>query len=118
MLEMKAGIWYNGPMEKRDCMKRIRAAVCGHYCGACATFRDDACCGCGYSLGRTRRGECAVFQCCVTERGLEHCGLCPDFPCQVFLSHAEALVVARRYRTLCRRAEIGTAAWIEEHEVG
>jgi hypothetical protein len=58
--------------------------------------------------------ECAVFQCCVGERGLEHCGLCPDFPCQLFLSHAAPLDVARRYQALLRRTEIGTAAWLDE----
>ena len=105
-------------MEERDCMKRIRAAVCGHYCGNCGPFLAHACCGCGYTLGQTCHGECAVFCCCVIERGLEHCGLCPDFPCQIFLGHAPALEVARRYRALCRRAEIGTEAWLEEQEAG
>jgi hypothetical protein len=50
------------------------------------------------------------------QRGLEHCGVCLDFPCQFFLSHTSAAEVARRYRALCRRAEIGTAAWLEEQE--
>ena len=104
-------------MEKQGCMKRIRAAVCGYYCGNCDTFLADACCGCGYTLGQTCQGECAVFRCCAVERGLEHCGLCLDFPCQVFLSHAPAPEVARRYRSLCRRAEIGTGAWLEEQEL-
>jgi len=66
------------------------------------------------SAGLTCRGECTLFQCCVCQRGLEHCGLCQDFPCQVFLSHARPLDVARRYKALLRRAEIGTAAWLAE----
>jgi hypothetical protein len=104
-------------MEKQSCMERIRAAVCGHYCGDCDAHMDDACCGCGYSLGQTSHGECMVFRCCIMERGLEHCGVCPDFPCQVYLGHAPSLEVARHYRALCRRAEIGTTAWLEEQEL-
>jgi hypothetical protein len=97
-----------------DCLKRRLAAVCGRYCAACTAYEGGSCCGCGYQLGQTRRGECAVFCCCIEDRGLEHCGLCLDFPCQVFLSHAPPRDVARRYRALRRRAELGTAAWLKE----
>ena len=93
---------------------RRLAAPCGHYCSDCEPLRTGACCGCAYGLGQTPHGECAVFRCCVLERGLEHCGVCLDFACQVFLSHAAPLVVGRRYRALTRRAEIGTAAWLDE----
>ena len=103
-------------MADPDCRERRLAAVCGAYCGACDAYRDGDCCGCGYQLGETRRGECAIFCCCIACRGLEHCGLCPDFACQVYLSHGSPDVVARHYRALCRRAEIGTAAWLEEQE--
>jgi hypothetical protein len=65
-------------------------------------------------LGATRRGECPIFACCVEARGLEHCGLCLDFPCQVFVSHAAPLETARLIRALFRRAEIGTATWLAE----
>jgi len=95
-------------------MERRQAAVCGKYCGGCDMYVEGTCCGCGYQLGLTCRGECALFQCCVCQRGLEHCGLCQDFPCEVFLSHAAPLDVARRYRALLHRAEIGTAAWLAE----
>jgi hypothetical protein len=97
-----------------DCKERRQAAVCGKYCGGCEKYVEGTCCGCGYQLGLTCRGECTLFQCCVCQRGLEHCGLCQDFPCQVFLGHAAPLDVARRYRALLRRAEIGTAAWLAE----
>lgn len=97
-----------------ECMSRRLAAVCGRYCGACDAFVEDACCGCGYQLGQARRGTCTLFECCIVERGLEHCGLCPDFACQVFVSHAPPLDVARLYKALRRRAEIGTEAWLDE----
>ena len=101
-------------MDDRCCMKRVQAAACGHFCGDCDAYLDKSCCGCGYQLGETPCGECALFQCCIVERGLEHCGLCLDFPCQLFLGHAPPLEVARRYQSLLRRAEIGTIAWLDE----
>ena len=99
--------------------KRCLAAVCGLYCGTCEAYgigEPETCRGCAYQLGLATDGECYVFQCCIVERGLEHCGLCPDFPCQLFLSSAEPIEVNRRYRALLRRVEIGTEAWIEEQE--
>lgn len=98
------------------CLRRKAAAVCGRYCCACDDFQDGDCCGCGYQLGQTSAGECAVFRCCVMERGLEHCGLCVDFPCQVFVSQAAPLDVTRLYKALQRRVELGTEAWLDEQE--
>ena len=103
-------------MDDRCCMRRKQAAACGCYCGDCRACQDGTCSGCGYQLGLTPRGECALFQCCVTQRGLEHCGLCVDFPCQVFMSHAQPIDVARHYQSLRRRTEIGTIAWLDEQE--
>lgn len=97
-----------------DCLTRRLAAVCGRYCGECDAYEQNTCCGCAYQLGRTCRGECPIFDCCIAQRGLEHCGLCIDFPCQVFLSHAPPLEVARLYKALRRRAEVGTPAWLDE----
>lgn len=101
-----------------DCKyhRRKQAAVCGHFCGSCDAYQHRICCGCGYQLGQTRRGECAIFQCCVIERGLEHCGLCLDFPCELFVRQAAPVDVARLYKNLRRRAEIGTLAWLDEVE--
>jgi hypothetical protein len=99
-----------------DCLTRRLAAVCGRHCAACDAYRQELCCGCGYQLGKTRRGECPVFECCIAQRGLEHCGLCVDFPCQVFISHAPPLEVARLYKALRRRADIGTPAWLDEQK--
>jgi hypothetical protein len=103
-------------MNDSPCLERKLAAVCGRYCGACDAYQAGLCCGCGYELGRTRRGECAVFQCCILERGLEHCGLCVDFPCQVFVSNAPPVDVVRCYSALRLRAEVGTSAWLDEVE--
>ncbi len=103
-------------MDTHGCMRRKLAAVCGRYCGECDAYQNGLCCGCGYQLGQTHRGECAVFRCCVVERGLEHCGICLDFPCQVFIGHAPPLQIAQRYRALCDRAEMGTLVWLDREE--
>jgi hypothetical protein len=99
-----------------DFQRRKLAAVCGRYCGTCDAYQGGLCCGCGYQLGCTPRGECVIFRCCVAEQGLAHCGLCPDLPCQVFLSHSTPLDVARHYRALRRRVKIGTDTWLDEAE--
>jgi hypothetical protein len=101
-----------------ECKRRL-AAVCGLYCGTCEICETEAsgtCRACAYQLGLASDGECRVFVCCVVARGLEHCGLCADFPCQLFLSSADPMEVQRRYRALLRRVEVGTEAWIEEQE--
>ncbi len=99
-----------------ECQRRKLAAVCGRYCGECDAFQDGICLGCGYQLGQTRRGECQLVQCCVVEFGLEHCGLCQDFPCELFISQAPPLDAARRYCALRHRADVGTLAWLDEWE--
>jgi len=101
-------------MSQGDCLLSAVAAACGCNCELCAAYQAGHCRGCGQQRGQTRRGECAIFQCCIVKQGLEHCGLCLDFPCQVFMSQAHPLDVARRYRAVCRRTEIGTAAWLAE----
>jgi hypothetical protein len=101
-------------MNECEYLGRRFAAVCGRYCTTCDAHKEGSCYGCAYQLGYTRRGACPIFACCVEARGLEHCGLCLDFPCQVFVGHAAPLEVARLIQALFRRAEIGTAAWLAE----
>lgn len=94
-------------------MERRWAAICGKDCEECPKLQTG-CKGCAYQLGLAPASECAVFRCCAVERGLEHCGLCPNFACQVFISLDSPLQSAKRYRALARRAEIGTDNWIAE----
>ncbi|MBN1659641.1 MAG: hypothetical protein JXA93_14640 [Anaerolineae bacterium] len=100
--------------EPGDCHRRRLAAVCGRYCGRCEVYVGGECCGCGYCLGRSC--DCDLFVCCAVERGLAHCGLCLDFPCQLYLSHARPPKVAARIKALYRRVEIGTERWLDEQE--
>ena len=91
---------------------RSLAGVCGQYCGVCESHDANECRGCAYELGLTRHGECAIFQCCVGERGLEHCGLCEKFPCQLFLSSEPDVGGRRRRVELEHRLEKGTDQWL------
>lgn len=103
-------------MEPLELSRRRLAAPCGVVCSDCPPCDSDSTPGCGYHRAGTAPGECAVFVCCVLERGLEHCGQCLDFPCRLFLSLAGSFTVAHRYRALTRRAEIGTEAWLAEQQ--
>ena len=102
------------------------AAVCGLYCGDC-TFLGNQCRGCGYVEGRpfwtsqVRLAVCPLYDCCVNQKQLEHCGLCNEFPCAAFnelrdpsLSDEEAEGALRiRQRELVLRKEIGTESWLK-----
>jgi hypothetical protein len=92
------------------------ASICGRICTACNAYQQGTCCGCTPGSSTARHGECPVLACCTTVRQLEHCGLCLDFPCQVFVSHAPPREIARLYKALRRRADIGTSAWLDEQQ--
>ena len=62
-------------------MEKTMIAYCGSYCGAC-TWKDKVGCkeGCKACAGNVFWGECDKAKCCIS-RGFEHCGECPDLPC-------------------------------------
>ncbi len=60
---------------------RKMAAFCGTYCGVCEWKDKIGCKGCKANEGAMFWGECDKAKCCM-EKGLEHCGECPDMPCQ------------------------------------
>lgn len=62
-------------------MDRNMTAFCGTYCGVCEWKDKTGCKGCRASKGTMFWGECDKAKCCM-EKGLEHCGECPDMPCQ------------------------------------
>lgn len=108
---------------------RNHAPCCGIYCGECP-FLEIQCQGCGYVDGKpfwtaqTPSGVCPLHDCCRNQKHLEHCGLCPEFPCRTFLqlrdpsmtdaSFQQAL--GERQKSLKQRAEIGTKAWLSRQE--
>jgi hypothetical protein len=103
------------------------AAACGLYCADCE-FYPETCPGCGDIGGKPfwaaqfGMEHCALYNCAVNRSGLEHCGECIDFPCEIFLNlrdpnmndeEADASL-AQRQKDLLRRKEIGTPAWLAE----
>ena len=103
------------------------AAACGLYCGTCE-YLNRQCKGCNTIKGRpfwTAQMEilaCPLYDCCIDTKHLEHCGLCDEFPCTLFLemrdpslSDAEAeKALQSRQNDLTRRKEIGTENWLKE----
>ena len=63
------------------------AARCGIYCGECEYREEMSCPGCIKAAGKPFWGECIIAACCVG-KGLDHCGLCADFPCEDLKSFA------------------------------
>jgi len=55
-------------------------AMCGAYCGTCEWRPKTSCPGCLALGGKMFWGTCEVAKCAV-DKGLEHCGLCPEVPC-------------------------------------
>jgi hypothetical protein len=103
------------------------AAACGLYCGQC-DYLQNQCEGCGHVRGKpfwTVQMEiltCPLYDCCVNIKCLEHCGLCDEFPCALFLelrdpslSDTEAeKALQRRKKDLLKRGKIGTENWLKE----
>jgi hypothetical protein len=103
------------------------AAACGLYCGDCE-YLGGQCSGCGnvegkpFWTGQLGLVVCPVYNCSVLRQGIEHCGLCEEFPCELFTSlrdpnmsdeEAENSVRARQ-ENLRKRKEIGTEVWLRE----
>lgn len=103
------------------------APVCGLYCGG-REFFGETCAGCGRLDGKPfwtaqlSAGVCPLHDCCRNRKRLEHCGLCPDFPCKTFLALRDPNMsdevfnksLADRKAALQRREEIGAEAWLNE----
>ena len=101
------------------------APACGLFCGECP-FLGEQCKGCGYVEGKPfwtaqMPGEvCPIHSCCTGTKGLEHCGLCGDFPCKSFLDLRDPNMsdeefeksLKDRQEALKTRAAEGTQAWL------
>ena len=55
--------------------------MCGAYCGVCEWKEKTNCPGCQKSRSKMFWGECSVAKCAI-EKGLKHCGLCSELPCE------------------------------------
>ncbi len=103
------------------------APVCGIYCGKCS-YLGNQCQGCGYVEGKPfwtsqiPSGICPLHDCCHNQKRLEHCGLCEEFPCKIFIDLRDPNMtdeefeesLKARQQALLRRAEIGTDTWLKE----
>jgi len=70
-------------------LDRELLAPCGAYCGSCSYFlkeRTPHCSACGTHKGHPFWGECKLYA-CASEHKVEHCGVCSDFPCDLFVEH-------------------------------
>ncbi|MBN1319223.1 MAG: DUF3795 domain-containing protein [Thermoleophilia bacterium] len=103
------------------------APVCGVYCGSCHLLWEQ-CSGCGYVDGRpfwtASMGVevCPLHECCRDQKHLEHCGMCADFACGLFLRLRDPEMsdeqfeesLRTRQEALRRRMEVGTEQWLVE----
>lgn len=105
------------------------APVCGFYCGDCH-FLGNPCGGCGYEQGKPfwtvdmPGGICPIYDCCINQRQLEHCGVCEELPCGIFLELRDPNMsdeefresLDNRQKELRIRTEIGTEKWLAEKD--
>lgn len=60
---------------------------CGMDCNSCINREECGCPGCLELEEGNWAGDCEIKKCCE-EKQLEHCGLCPDFPCDMLRNTA------------------------------
>ena len=104
-------------MSPSDDMKPV--SPCGLWCEDCDSYTVK-CAGCSTQKGKLFWGECSIYK-CVSDKGLEHCGLCAELPCdQYFKTFLTYLPKEKHWRVffqmgdLTYRKKIGTAAWIKQ----
>ena len=64
-------------------------AGCGSFCGSCPNYLGEAeprCAGCSATKGHPFWGKCALYS-CIESKGVDHCGVCSDFPCHDLINH-------------------------------
>ena len=60
---------------------------CGKNCSQCQMKIDELCAGCFELEEGNWAGDCEIKACCE-DKALEHCGLCPAFPCDLLRNTA------------------------------
>ncbi len=61
-------------------LDKTQLGMCGAYCGDCGWKESTNCKGCQACGGQMFWGTCEVALCCI-EKGVTHCGLCSELPC-------------------------------------
>lgn len=88
----------------------VAAPPCGWHCEGCE-LASAGCNGCrknqGVPIWARDAGVsvCPIYE-CATASGLEHCGLCPELPCDTFLNLRDPSMTEDEYqRSLRERLE-------------
>jgi len=99
----------------------VEIPPCGAYCKNCVAYKKK-CEGCietggkPYYIEKYGKDVCPIWE-CTTKLQVKHCGLCKDFPCDLFLEWYDKkrgiTPVLRRVGLLALRRKIGTDAWVK-----
>lgn len=88
------------------------AGICGIYWEGSAWY--DVLPGDCATQDQIDLGKLCPVYACAKERGVEHCGVCSDFPCYLLVNLAAQSGGADiRIESLARRAESGDTQWAE-----
>lgn len=69
-------------------------SACGLLCDECEFF-GESCEGCYEVKGQPfwvkemKVKNCALYDCCVQQKGFTHCGHCSSLPCSMFLEYKD-----------------------------
>lgn len=98
-------------------------APCGVYCGACPSY-GKTCRGCGsedHNQKRISKWNCAIRRCSLSEKGVNLCSLCPEFPCtrieKLRMSHPDDEKFRYRHEIYRNFSEInkqGLDSWLSD----
>ena len=66
---------------------------CGFACFTCPTFQNGNCSGC---IKEHETGDCYTRD-CVLKKGIEACGMCVDFPCNVIIEQPHTTVLDKEW---------------------
>lgn len=82
--------------------------ACGDWCRKCPHF-GKTCRGCGVE----KLSTCKFLR-CLAQRGIEHCGLCSEFPCEDLLDFVpdDRLPKGFHIESLRLRVRLGTEQWL------
>ncbi len=113
-------------------------SYCGIYCGACeilnayknntrneiadlwgASVEEIKCLGCKTGTVFKRCNLCGIRKCAI-ERGIQHCVVCEDFPCEILKSGESLVDKLPHLKAIPKNMNIikekGTEYWLKEQE--
>jgi len=84
--------------------------VCGYSCSDC-DHHGSECEGCNNTHGKPFWTQfvcintCPIYECCVNDRMLPHCGRCPDLICERFTRFSDPAMSAEQAGVVLLRME-------------